>query len=294
MKARNIAGFIFNMNQLTTNSLILPKIGFGTWLIGGNTTADTSNDNHAIETFRTAIEMGYTHFDTAELYGNGHTETLLGKAIKHYERSQIMITSKVTENHLKYFDVLNAAENSLKRLQTDYLDVYLIHKPNHNIPIEETMNAMNQLVATGKVKYIGVSNFNLSELKEAQRYSKYPIVVNQIEYNLTTRNQGKYGNNFNMELETIPYCQKNNITVVTEKPFERGLHLQENSILNSLSEKYQKTKAQIILNWLTQKPNLVTIPMSTNRNHLQENLESTLFTLTKEDLLLLDHFNIIQ
>lgn len=294
MKARNIAGFIFNMNQLTTNSLILPKIGFGTWLIGGNTIADTSNDNHAIETFRTAIEMGYTHFDTAELYGNGHTETLLGKAIKHYNRSRIIITSKVTENHLKYFDVLNAAENSLKRLQTDYLDVYLIHKPNHNIPIEETMNAMNQLVATGKVKHIGVSNFNLSELKEAQRYSKYPIVVNQIEYNLTTRNQGKYGNNFNMELETIPYCQKNNITVVTEKPFERGLHLQENSILNSLSEKYQKTKAQIILNWLTQKPNLVTIPMSTNRNHLQENLESTLFTLAKEDLLLLDHFNIIQ
>ena len=127
--------------------------------------------------------------------------------------------------------------------------------------------------------------------EEAQKVSKSKIVVNQIEYSLLTRNQGKYGSNNNMELETVPYCQENNIIIMAERPIERGLLLKSHPILDKLEQKYGKTKAQIAINWLISKKNIVTIPKSSNVEHMKENLGALGWKLSNKDVKLLDETN---
>jgi len=139
-------------------------LGFGTWRIGGGETADLSNDKFLIKSLKKAFELGYRLIDTAEYYGAGHTEELVGKALKDFNREEFFITSKVWSNHLHYEDVIKACEESLKRLQVKCIDLYLIHWPNPQIPIKETVSALEKLVEDGKIKYIGVSNFSVKEL----------------------------------------------------------------------------------------------------------------------------------
>ncbi len=269
----------------------IPVIGLGTWRIGGAVEPDYSKDKEAIQAIKDAIELGYNHLDTAEMYGKGHSEELIGKAIKDFERDKLIITSKVFKTNLRYEDLIASCKKSLERLQTNYLDIYLIHAPNPEIPIEETMKAMDYLVEQKLVKYIGVSNFTAEKMKEAQKYSKNKIAFNQIEYSLLTRNNGKYSNNKNMESETIPYCQENNIIIMAERPIERGILLKPHPILDGLEKKYNKTKAQIAINWLISKKNIITIPKSTNIEHLKENLGSIGWRLDERDMKLLDNTN---
>jgi diketogulonate reductase-like aldo/keto reductase len=269
----------------------IPSLGLGTWLIGGGFEADYSKDKENIEIIKQAIRLGYNHLDTAEMYGNNHTEELIGIAIKDFDRKKLFITTKVTNTHLKYNDLITSCKKSLERLQTNYIDLYLIHAPNKDIPIEETMKAMDYLVDNKLVKNIGVSNFTLEELKEAIKYSKHKIVANQIEYSLLTRNIGRYGNNKNMELETIPFCQENDIIIMAERPIERGLLLNTHPLLDKLSEKYNKTKSQIAINWLISKKNIITIPKSSNIEHLKENLGSLGWNLDKTDIEILNNTN---
>ena len=266
----------------------IPVLGLGTWLIGGDTLPDYSEDEQAIQAIKSAIDLGYDHIDTAEYYGNGHCEELVGKAIKDIDRQSLFITSKVWTTNLNYNDVISSAKRSLQRMRTDYIDLYLIHSPSSNIPIKKTMSAFDYLVDNKMVKYIGVSNFKASQLKEAQKYAKHKIVANQIEYSLLTRNIGKYSGNRDMESKTIPYCQENDIIIMAERPIERGLILKSHPLLDSLEKKYKKTKAQIAMNWLISKKNVVTIPKSTNLNHLKENLGSIGWQMDKSDIELLD------
>lgn len=123
------------------------------------------------------------------MYSGGHAEELIGEAIKNFDRSKLIITNKVAPYHLKYDDVITACKKSLERLQTDYIDIYLIHAPNPEVPLEETMKAMDYLLEQGLIKYIGVSNFSVEQMKEAQSYSKNKIIINEIPYNLDTRNK---------------------------------------------------------------------------------------------------------
>ena len=164
----------------------IPKIGFGTWSIGGGTYANRSLDEKSLTALRSALEIGYTHFDTAEYYANGHAEELLCTALRetNTKRNDVFITSKVSPEHFRYDDVLRSCENSLRRLGTDYLDLYLLHWPNPRIKLEETFRGLNQLVREGKVKHLGVSNFKLKRLKESQQYSETPILTNQVPYSL--------------------------------------------------------------------------------------------------------------
>lgn len=279
------------MDYKTIGNIKIPVLGLGTWLIGGATEADYSNDENAIQAIKKAIELGYYHIDTAEYYGNGHCEELIGQAIKGIDRKSLFITSKVWETNLKYNDVIESAKKSLKRLGTDYIDLYLIHSPSTNIPIEETMKAFDYLVDNKMIKNIGVSNFKVTQLIKAQKHTKHKIVANQIEYSLLTRNKGKYSGNINMESETIPYCQENDIIIMAERPIERGLILNSHPLLDKLEVKYNKTKAQIAMNWLISKKNVITIPKSTNENHLKENLGSIGWKIEQEDLKLLDDIN---
>lgn len=265
----------------------IPVLGIGTWKIGGDYYPDYSRDKEEIKSIKFAIKLGMTHIDTAEIYANGHAEELVGKAIKSFKRKEIFITTKVSGDHLKYEQVISSAEGSLKRLGIKYIDLYLIHWPSTKVPLKETMEAMDHLVEEKKVRFIGVSNFSVKEIKEAQKYSKNKIVSNQIEYNLLVRNRGEF--NVNMESEIIPYCQQNNIIIIAYRPLAYGKLVSfKNKLLDELCEKYKKTRAQIALNWLISKPGIVAIPKASKIEHIKENLGAIGWSLSEEDIRKLD------
>ena len=266
----------------------IPVLGIGTWKMGGGMTADRTHDKEEILAIKTAIRLEMTHIDTAELYGNGHAEELIGEVIQGFNRGKLFITTKVKWENLRYDYLISAAKRSLKRLRTCYIDLYLIHGPNPDIPIKETMKALDYLVDNGLTRFIGVSNFSVNQIEEAQKHSKNMIVANQIEYNLLTRNRGQFTDN--MESEIIPYCQRNGIMVVAYRPLAKGeLAKSGIKLLDELSEKYGKTQAQIALNWLISKPNTVTIPKAAKIEHIRENLGAIGWRLNEEDMHRLDH-----
>jgi diketogulonate reductase-like aldo/keto reductase len=259
------------------NGFELPALAIGTSLMGGEDYGppDYSKDDEYVKAIRDAIKLGYTHIDTAEIYGGGHAEELVGKAIKNFDRKKLFITTKVAKEHLKYSDVIKAAKASLKRLGIGYIDLYLIHRPNRDISIRETMRAMNHLADNKIIRYVGVSGFNVEQIQEAQKYSKHPIVANQLKYNFWAKS---------VDIETIKYCQENDIMVIAYKPFGRGKLKEEKiELLSQISKKYNKTEAQIILNWLISKKNVVALFKSTNTKHLKENKEIFDFKITDEE-----------
>jgi diketogulonate reductase-like aldo/keto reductase len=267
----------------------IPVLGIGTWRMGGDLkTIDTSHDEQWVSAIKNAIRAGMTHIDTAERYARGHAEELVGKAIKEFDRKKLFITTKVRPENLRHSDLISAAKNSLKRLGTNYIDLYLVHEPNPNIHIKETMKTMDYLVENKLVRFIGLSNFSLEQLKEAQQFSNNKIVAVQIEYNLLTRNKGQFTKN--MESKIIPYCQKNNITVIAYRPLAEGKLAKPGiPLLDKLAEKYGKTQAQIAINWLISKPNIVTIVKATKTEHIMENLGAIGWRLNSEDISKLDN-----
>lgn len=256
----------------------MPVFGLGTWKMGGDKKRDPQNDDEAdIQAIETAIEAGISHIDTAENYAEGHAEELIGQAIKSYARENLLLVSKISPENLKYEDLIRSAKASLKRLQTNYLDLYLIHAPNLNIPIKETMKAMDFLIEEGLVKNIGVSNFSRQRLEEAQAFTNNKIVANQLHYNLIIREPERKG--------LVDYCQKNDVMFIAYRPIQKGAVIQEGSaILREMSEKYKKTPTQVALNWVISQPNVVTISKMRDKNHLKENLGSFGWQMTKEDI----------
>lgn len=265
-----------------SNTIKIPVIGLGTWTIGGGDEADTTYDKENISAIKTAIKLGITHIDNAEAYAQGHSEELVGRAIVGGDRKSLFITSKVSPEHLSYDNLLASAKGSLQRLNTDYIDLYLIHAPNPDIPIQETMKAMDFLVEQKLVRCIGVSNFSVDQIKEAQKYTKNKIVANQIEYNLLVRDKGRVTEN--MESEIIPYCQENNIFIIAWRPLAKGKLAKPGfKILDELADKYHKTQAQIAINWLISKKGIVVISKSTKVEHLEKNLGAIGWKLRQED-----------
>ncbi len=194
------------MKYETIHGVSLPKIGFGTWSIGGGTSPDPKLDTASMTALRSALEIGYTHFDTAEYYADGHCEELVGRAVRESgkKREDVFITTKVSPEHLAYNEVLKSCENSLRHLKMDYIDLYLIHWPPRSISkLDEAFPALNKLVRDGKVKHLGVSNFNLKWLKRAQELSETPIITNQVPYRLPDKSYVANG--------VIEYCQQNDI-----------------------------------------------------------------------------------
>ncbi|MDH5754135.1 MAG: aldo/keto reductase [Candidatus Bathyarchaeota archaeon] len=270
------------------NGVNISVLGIGTWKMGGGLTVDTAHDKECILAIKTAVRLEMTHIDTAELYGNGHAEELVGEAIQEFEREELFIATKVKQENLRYDDLISAAKRSLKRLRTSYIDLYLIHGPNPYIPIEETMKAMDYLVESKLTRFIGVSNFSVEQIEEAQKHAKNKIVANQIEYNLLTRNQGQFTNS--MESKIIPYCQKNDVMIIAYRPIAKGeLAKPGIKLLDELAEKYGKTQAQIAINWLSSKPNIVTIPKAVKVEHIKENLGAIGWRLSEEDMRRLDY-----
>ena len=256
----------------------MPIFGMGTWRMGGDYHYDPSNEDEAdIRAIRAAIEIGITHIDTAETYAEGHAERLVGQAIKGYDREKLFIVSKVSPEHLRYDDLIASAKGSLERLETDYLDLYLIHHPNPNIRIVETMRAKDALVDEGLVKNIGVSNFTVERLEEAQARTKNKIVANQLHLNLIYREPERKG--------LLEYCQKNDVMFVAWRPMQKGLLAKRGiKVLDEMCEKYGRSPAQIAINWLVSQPNVVTLSKMRNVEHIGENLGAIGWQMDEEDI----------
>ncbi len=237
----------------------------------------TNNDNADITAIKCAIDSGITHIDTAELYADGYTEQLIAKAIKGYDRSTLFIVSKVLTKNMAYDNLIFACKKSLTRLETPYIDLYLLHGYNVKIDLKETMRALDKLVADGLVKNIGVSNFSKERLTEAQSHTKNKIVCDQIHYNLLCRDPESN--------ELTQYCQQHDILLVAWQPLESGNLLKNIPlIVQEMCLKYKKSPAQIAINWLISQDNVVTITKSSKIEHLKENLGSIGWQMSKEDI----------
>jgi len=187
------------------------KITFGCWEMGGTMWEFTDDDNN-IKAVRKALELGINSFDTAEGYGNdGHSETILGKSLGA-QRKDVVLATKVSPRHLRPQDLRNAAINSLKRLGTDYIDLYYIHWPNPEIPIEDTMSEMQKLKQEGLIRAIGASNFTLPLLKKASAICRIEAI--QPEYSLLHRG---------IEPEILPWCIENDVAIMSYSSIAKGI-----------------------------------------------------------------------
>ncbi len=243
--------------------LDVPVIGMGTWMIEGRS---RDADRRAIEALRLGLDLGMNHIDTAEMYGNGRAEELIAEAVDD-QREQVFLVSKVLPSNASYQGTLKACERSLKRLKTDFIDLYLVHWPSSQHPIEETMRAMEKLVDEGMIRFIGVSNFDVEQLREAQRaLKKYRIACDQVLYHLAYRG---------IEQDLLPYCAEKGIAIVGYSPFGHGnfpsSHSRGGKVLAEIAKRHNRTMRQVALNFLTRDPNLFTIPKAGNPDHVRDN-----------------------
>ena len=274
------------METKSVPGLELPVLGLGTWKMMGHYGPELGLDSKNLDAIRVALEMGVTHIDTAERYAGGHAERIVGKAIKGFDRAKLFITSKVAVS-LGHNEVMEACRKSLERLGTSYLDMYLVHWPTEEMDLKETMGAFSDLVDMGLVKRIGVSNFPVSLLKEAQKNARHRIVCNQVEYSLLARE--KSWKISKMESEVIPYCQRNGIMIVAYSPFANGRVFKEDlPALDGICEKLGKTRAQVAVNWLLAKPGIVTIAKASSPGHWKDIMGSLGWRLSVEDSKKLD------
>jgi diketogulonate reductase-like aldo/keto reductase len=253
----------------------IPVIGQGCMGVGGELSADASRDADQVRALQTGIELGMRLIDTAEVYGNGHSEELVARAVRGI-RDSVFIATKVSPENNSYDDVLRAADASLRRLQTDYIDLYQVHWPNPSIPIRDTMRAMCELVKDRRVRHVGLSNFSVSEIREARRYlDGVDIVSDQVEYNLFDRF---------IEKAVLPYCTDEGLTVIAYSPLDKGRFPVGDSLLQEIATEYCKTPSQIVLNWLTRQRQVVAIPKASTLAHVYENACAADFDLSEEDV----------
>jgi aryl-alcohol dehydrogenase-like predicted oxidoreductase len=317
MKYRKLGNADFKVSAIT----------FGAWAAGGWMWGGTER-NEAIKAIRAAYDLGVTSIDTAPIYGQGNSEEIVGEAIKNFTRDKVQLLTKYgmrwdlakgdfafhsADTKGKEIDIYKYAgkesiikecEDSLRRLGTDYIDLYQIHWPDTTTPIEETMETVALLIKQGKVRYAGVCNYNVAQLQEAQKYVN--IVSNQVPYSMVMRD---------IEKEVVPYCLEHNISILAYSPLERGLltgkmkpgHVfaegdhradlyfftgenieRTNAFLDRirpLAVKKGVTLAQLVLRWTIEQPG-ITIALAGARNEKQsvENARAIDIDLSSEEL----------
>ena len=257
---------LMDNKQLGRTGVDVPEIGMGAWNYAGDPAI-----------MRSALELGSFLIDTAENYG---TEPQVGRAVQG-RREDYFIATKVSPEHFRYGDVLAAADRSLKALGTDRIDPYQLHAPNADVPIGETMRAMDDLIAAGKVRFVGVSNFSVEELQEAEgALGSGSVVENQIKYSLFDREFAE---------SVIPYCEEHGVTVLAYSSLEHGRFadaLRRNEVLSEVMDRVcaetAKTPAQVILNWVLRSPAVVTIPQTNRIERVDENCAASGWRLTDE------------
>ena len=255
------------------NGFSIPCLGMGTWCFGGRTEHDPENDDAGqIAVLQAGLEAGFSLIDTAEYYADGYAETLVGRAIAGADRSRLFLTSKVWKTHLKRDDLRRAVEGTLRRLGTDYLDLYLYHQPSDEVPLEETIGAMNELVGEKIVRAIGVSNFAPERLRRACRATSVPFALHQYHYNLAVRE---------VEPEILGICRETGSVLQAWRPVR---DLKEAPVTSELCRKYSVTLAQLALGWLLNQPGVAVITAMRNPRHLGETLAALKLELTREEM----------
>lgn len=242
----------------------MPVVGLGTYQLRGH---------ECVDVVQLALAMGYRHIDTAETYGN---EAEVGQALTNsgVPRDSVFVTTKVWPHNFHKRDFLASAEESLRRLQTDYVDLLLLHWPNEDVPLEEPLGALEKLIADGKVRHGGVSNFSVGQMKNSLRIAGPAIACNQVKCHLDA-----------VPTDVVRYGSDNSIVVTAYSPLAKGAVAKQRH-LPELAQKYGKTASQVALRWLSQQ-GVAVIPKTARRERLEENLASGQFTLAVEDVDLL-------
>jgi len=254
----------------------VPVIGQGTWNL------ERVDKKKAVAALRRGLDIGMTHIDTAEMYGSGLVEEWVGEAIRG-RRDEVFLTSKVLPENASYQGTLKACEQSLRRLRTDVLDLYLLHWLG-SIPLEETLRAFEQLRGTGKIGHFGVSNFDVGELERAVAIAgEDQIGCDQVLYHLLERA---------IEHDVLPWCQGHRVAVVGYSPFGSGRFPDESSrggqVLAEIAKAHRATPRQIALRFLIRDENVFTIPMTTNPKHAEENAAAAELKLSAEEIRRID------
>lgn len=231
------------------------------------------------------VSLGLTFIDTAENYGNGISEELIGFAVRNV-RETVQIASKFSPENSSFKSVIKSAENTLRRLKTDYLDLYQFHWPNYNVDMSETLSALFKLKSEGKIKEIGVSNFSKKQLQNLIKIAgERQIFSNQVEYNIFDRF---------IEDQILPYCIEKKLKIIAYSPLDKGRVLPAGPEFDSLkiiANKYNITTQQLALCWVINNSNLIAIPSTTSKAHLKENADCMNITIEQNDLVTISNFN---
>lgn len=251
---------------------LLPVIGQGTWRL------ESASRAEAVRALHQGFSLGLTHVDTAELYGRGAVEELVGEAIVGH-RDRVFLTSKVQPEHATFAGTLLACERSLRRLRTDHLDLYLLHRRGEH-PLEDTLRALDTLRQEGKIRHYGVSNFDVTDIEEAcQIAGPGNIACNQVLYHLEERD---------LEHVLLPVCERLGVAVIGYSPFASGDFVDPRSagaaVLRELAERYFVSPRAIALAYLVRRPSLFSIPKAITPEHVEDNARAGSLTLTEDDI----------
>ncbi|NPD90498.1 MAG: hypothetical protein HGN29_17425 [Asgard group archaeon] len=293
--------------NLGKSDLKVSRIGLGT-LAFGHRFKGIQDKKQIYDCLNYALDSGINLIDTAEEYAGGLTEEHIGNVLKDRgDREETIIVTKVSHHHLSYKNVIKAANNSLKKLQTDYIDVYLCHWPWCYSPISETMKAMDELLAEGKIRYIGVSNYQNALVKEANDcLENGEIILNEVEYNLIVRD---------IEKEILPFLKKEGIVPVTycplssgflttkydenstfpEKDFRNGYELfrhKENferarelfTALREIAKSHDVSPAEVAINWTLKEKEVIPIPGAKKRSQIESNIHATKWKMSIDEI----------
>jgi aryl-alcohol dehydrogenase-like predicted oxidoreductase len=269
------------LKPLGATGVEISAIGLGT---GDYFWDDPMDNTQKVRLLQLGLNQGINWLDTAEGYGNGKSEEIVGEATKGAREKVVLATKLSTEHHART-DVLAAAEGSLRRLSTDYIDIYQVHWPNPSVPITETMESLRVLLESGKVRFVGLCNFTRPGLAEAQEaLGEHRIVSLQNEYNLFERTIEYTG--------LLSYCADNSVTPLAYSPLDQGrltsMSPDKLDLLTAMAGAHGRTVAQVVLGWLVSGHGMVAIVRSTKERHIMDNAASTDFELSEDEIQAID------
>jgi diketogulonate reductase-like aldo/keto reductase len=265
------------MRTISANGFQIPVLGQGGWHIGDNP-RKAENETAAL---RRGLELGLNLIDTAEMYGDGRSEILIGKALQGIKREEYLLVSKVYPHNAGGSNIFKSCDASLKRLQTDYLDIYLLHWRG-SVPLEETVDCMEQLVRAGKIRRWGVSNFDVSDMEELWNIpSGKNCAVNQVLYHLGSRG---------IEYDLIPWTKERDIAVMAYCPLAQAGTLKRmrqdiptDKTLASVAAQYEISVMQLLLAFTLRQTNICAIPKASSPSHVEENASVPEINISDED-----------
>lgn len=257
----------------------VPALGQGTWYLGEH----ESLAGQEQEALQAGISAGMTLIDTAEMYGNGLAEKLVGRSIREIGRDQLFLVSKVYPHHAGKSHIFQCCEASLRRMGVDYLDLYLLHWRGR-IPLSETVACMEQLKKEGKIRRWGVSNFDTEDMKELWSVPHgNECSVNQVLYHMASRG---------IEYELLPWMRDHQVALMAYCPLAQGGSLKqglyENAVLNRIADRHHATVSQILLAFVVRDGHTIAIPRSGKAAHVCENSGADDIVLSREDLQQID------